>query len=259
MMADSNNAVLSPVGAVWHYIRHNFPSIELYQADESHPSLAGSYAGACCFYTTLFRKDPTFISFDSSLPAADAANIRNAVKVVVYDSLLNWHIGEYDPTANFTYSVSNPHEAAFTNLSENADAFNWNFGDGDTSTALNPVHIYTMSGPYMVTLVATHCGISDTTTQTITAATGIQSHEIEHVVQLVYPNPASQTLTIILTVLGNLDYRIVSPVGEKILLGTITTLDNQIDVSSLSSGIYFLELFHHAGLRDRIKFLKVYN
>lgn len=31
MMADDNNAILSPVGAVWKYIRQNHPLIELYQ------------------------------------------------------------------------------------------------------------------------------------------------------------------------------------------------------------------------------------
>ncbi|MDP1728419.1 MAG: hypothetical protein Q8M15_16665, partial [Bacteroidota bacterium] len=40
LMANYNRAELSPVGAVWNYLRSNFPSIELYQSDESHPSLA---------------------------------------------------------------------------------------------------------------------------------------------------------------------------------------------------------------------------
>lgn len=56
MMAEDNHAVVSPVGAVWNYIRANFPLIELYSPDESHPSVAGSYAAACCFYTSIFRK-----------------------------------------------------------------------------------------------------------------------------------------------------------------------------------------------------------
>lgn len=96
MMADTNNAEVSPVGAVWRYIRQNHPSIELYQSDESHPSLAGSYAAACAFYTTIFRKDPTLATFNSSLSAATADTIRMATKHVVYDSLANWNIGAYD-------------------------------------------------------------------------------------------------------------------------------------------------------------------
>ncbi|MEP7264571.1 MAG: T9SS type A sorting domain-containing protein [Bacteroidota bacterium] len=96
LVADSNNAVVSPAGGVWNYIRQQFPNIELYQADESHPSEAGTYAAACCFYTTIFRKNPALISFNSTLSTADAFSIKSAAKIIVYDNLLNWHIGEND-------------------------------------------------------------------------------------------------------------------------------------------------------------------
>lgn len=96
VFADSIKASLTPVGAVWRHIRRNHPSIELFAADGSHPSLAGSYAAACCFYTTLFRSDPTLITVTSGLPPADAVDIRQAVKRVVYDSLLKWNVGLYD-------------------------------------------------------------------------------------------------------------------------------------------------------------------
>lgn len=108
--ADSLNTLASPVGAVWRYIRRNFPAIELFQTDESHPSEAGTYAAACCFYTALFRKDPTLISFNAGLSAPDAANIRNAAGLILYDSLLNWHIGEYDSLINVACPVNGINE-----------------------------------------------------------------------------------------------------------------------------------------------------
>ena len=95
-LADSLDAVVSPVGEVWKYIRQHHPNIELYSPDNSHPSLAGTYAAACCFTTAIFREDPTQIVNNPGLPGAVVADIRNATKVVVYDSLLKWHIGEYD-------------------------------------------------------------------------------------------------------------------------------------------------------------------
>lgn len=96
IFADSIKASMTPVGAAWRYIRQNYPSIELFQSDESHPSLAGSYAAACCFYATLFRSDPTFITFHSGLSVTDATNIKSAVKHVVYDHLSDWNVGPYD-------------------------------------------------------------------------------------------------------------------------------------------------------------------
>jgi hypothetical protein len=95
-VADTNQAEVTPVGAVWRYLRVNHPNIELYAADESHPSLAGSYAAACSFYTTIFRKNPSNLSYDASLNASVALTIRQAVRAVVYDSLTNWSIGRFD-------------------------------------------------------------------------------------------------------------------------------------------------------------------
>ena len=52
------------------------------------------------------------------------------------------------PTANFTASVTNgtaPLSVQFTDLSENATEWNWDFGDGTTSTEQNPIHTYSCS------------------------------------------------------------------------------------------------------------------
>jgi hypothetical protein len=96
IFADSLKASMSPVGTVWANIRQQYPSIELFDPDESHPSLAGTYAAACSFYAAIFRSDPTQITFNAGLSNADAANIRLAAKQVVYNNLNGWNIGPYD-------------------------------------------------------------------------------------------------------------------------------------------------------------------
>lgn len=101
-MAQANQAVVSPVGAVWRYIRDNYPTIELYDADGSHPSPAGSYAAACTFYTAIFRKDPTLSTYNFTLSPDDASKIRNAAKQVVFNNMITWYIGFYD---KFTISA----------------------------------------------------------------------------------------------------------------------------------------------------------
>ncbi|HOW08547.1 MAG TPA: hypothetical protein PLX08_01975 [Bacteroidales bacterium] len=99
MMARNYHGVVSPVGAVWRYLRQNYPAIELYDADGSHPSQAGSYAGACCFYTAVFRKDPSLITYNYTLSSSTAAIIRNAVREVVYNHLPTWYL---EQTSDFT-------------------------------------------------------------------------------------------------------------------------------------------------------------
>ena len=90
MMAEDNQAIVSPVGYVWHYIRDQYPDIELYQSDESHPSLAGSYTAACTFYATMFQKNPMNIQTNETLPAEQAEFIRSVATELVYDSLDRW-------------------------------------------------------------------------------------------------------------------------------------------------------------------------
>ena len=64
-----------------------------------------------------------------------------------------------------------PYEAAFNNTSLAGQQFFWDFGDGGTSTASSPTHLYTDVGIYTVRLVAIDsatCNIIDSTRTTIT-------------------------------------------------------------------------------------------
>ena len=106
-MSDLYESEVTPVGSVWKHLRENYPTINLYQSDGSHPSLAGSYVAACSFYTSIFRKDPTFISNNYGLDASTASIIRNAVKSIVFDQMLAWYIGRYVPSSDFNYTIGN--------------------------------------------------------------------------------------------------------------------------------------------------------
>lgn len=195
IMAESNDALLSPVGAVWHRIRNLYPALELYQPDESHPSEAGSYAAAVTFYAVLFRKDPTLSNYDFTLSPTDADNIRQTVKSVVFDSLLKWHIGEYDPFADFSAFPVGGADWCWANSSTGADTWAWDFGDGSTDTTFSPTHTFT-PGTWLVRLIASRCGRSDTAYQTISIPTSMP--DVNMTQFLMYPNPPSGVLQILL-------------------------------------------------------------
>ncbi len=62
------------------------------------------------------------------------------------------------PVAGFIFSPANPtthEEVQFTSKSKNANLFEWDFGDGTTSSYENPKHIYTQAGTFPVKLVVT--------------------------------------------------------------------------------------------------------
>jgi len=72
------------------------------------------------------------------------------------------------PVAGFTWSETGTFTYSFVNTSVHASSYAWDFGDGQTSTAVNPTNGYANAGTYTVILTATNgCG-SDTATAVIT-------------------------------------------------------------------------------------------
>lgn len=96
--------------------------------------------------------------------------------------------------ASFTTPASGcvPYNAVFNNTSLGGISFLWYFGDGATSTNINPTHLYTIPGTYTVKLVATDlttCNRMDSTTFTITVSS-------IPVAGFIYsPNPAEENIT----------------------------------------------------------------
>ena len=63
-----------------------------------------------------------------------------------------------------TYNGCSPFYAYFTNNSTMATSYTWNFGDGGTSNAVNPVHVYSLPGTYTASLIASDASTTDTMT-----------------------------------------------------------------------------------------------
>lgn len=242
IMADQNEGLVSPVGAVWRYIRQNAPTIDLYTSDGSHPSPAGSYAAACTFYAILFRQSPEQITDDFSLSAAEALTIRQAARAVAFDSLTQWRVGDYDPVADFSVDDSF-NTFSFTNLSQSFDQFVWDFGDGSSSNLANPKHTYSQEGTFTVRLIVSQCGISDTLEQIVESQFNTTSVEPGLFALLrLSPHPFQA------------QFRILGLAAEQIQTVRLFTLSGQVMdcqfeaqtqtvlVSGISPGVYLLEI-----------------
>lgn len=236
-MADTNNAILSPVAQVWRYIRTNYPGIELYNPDESHPSVAGSYAAACAFYTVLFRKNPLQITFNAGLDSATAANIRLAAKLIAFDNLTDWHVGEYDPVADF-YSEQNGgfSNVYLINTSLGADEYYWYFNNTLVSTEEN--HGYTEGNDTLtITLVAKRCIWSDTISVTILP---VSLQELNSNPFNIYPNPFTDNITISSENINQpMQWQLVNAVGQVVQVGNTYSING---LQNLPLGLYLLRL-----------------
>ncbi len=93
------------------------------------------------------------------------------------------------PVAGFAFEPAGL-EVSFTNTSLNATSSLWNFGDGITSTVVNPVHSYALSGSYLVTLVASSpCG-EDSMQETVTVSGGVTPTPTPTPTPTVTPTPS---------------------------------------------------------------------
>ncbi|MFM6947002.1 MAG: DUF4886 domain-containing protein [Flavobacteriales bacterium] len=162
--ADSANAGVSPVGVAWKYVRDNYPAINLYQQDGSHPSMEGSYLAACVFYSSLFQKSCIGNNFNPGISQADADILQQVASTIVLDSLALWNLILPDQLlqASAAYSgVPGASLFAFTATSNFPATYTWYFPDMTIETGQNIGFEYNLSS-YQVMLIAT--GLCDTDT-----------------------------------------------------------------------------------------------
>ena len=129
----------------------------------------------------------------------------------------------------------------FTNLSTAASSYLWDFGDGNTSTDINPTHIYGNNGYYNIQLIAyNNCG-NDTIIDALDVFVNINENEINNI--NIYPNPANTFVIVESNKFKVKSYSIVDITGKMVKQSAIKQTNNlTIDISDLDNGIYFLNI-----------------
>jgi len=164
-MTFNHNANCSPVGICWKESIAQDSTLNLFSADNSHPSIYGSYLAACSFYSTIFKKPSLGSDYiPNGIDTSTAIFLQTIASNTVLDSLSVWNIFN----ADFNSMIIGD-SVIFDNISSNYENFYWDFGDGNYSTDYSPVHTYLSEGSYNVTLVSsTNNGcVVDTVTSTI--------------------------------------------------------------------------------------------
>lgn len=135
-------------------------------------------------------------------------------------------------------------EITFTAQTIHADQFSWNFGDGNTSEDMNPVHFYNAEGTYVVMLSASNddCEASAQTSIQVTAGTvSIQDEMTENGIQLW---TAANTIHIILPSAGfdQSVFTLYDMQGKRILNRNLQGTVQSFDLSGIASGRYIAEI-----------------
>lgn len=246
-MAETNDAALCPVGRVWRYLRTYHPDIELYQSDESHPSIAGTYAAACSFYVMFFHRNPENITFTATLDDATAQTIRTAVRRIVFDSLSRWQ--RTRPHASFTVSITGS-TVYFTSSSTNTDSLTYYFGDGTSmtidSTYVIVSHTYADNNTHRAFLVAYRRCMTDTAWYILNRI----DQPTVAIPLTVYPNPTTSRLTVEAPVPHSLELQSLN--GYVLKEYRPDQNPYTLDLDGLPAGAYLLQATTPQGTATRI-------
>lgn len=155
---------------------------DLFCDTPADPNLSGEVNSSCVYTGTemdgngdFYTPDPTNIMSYSRKSCRDNFSAEQISMIYLIAFTERDYLIERLET-DFSVSV-NGYDAAFSDLSEGTTMVSWDYGDGNTSTNINPVYAYADSGVYQVcintrnTCVAeTYCKLIDITCNTLDAS-----------------------------------------------------------------------------------------
>ena len=139
--------------------------------------------------------------------------------------------------------------AAMTNTSTGAiDTYYWDFGDGTSSTDMNPTHLYADTGVFVVTLTVTGpCGTDVMTQNMYSNTVGLDEMLLDNDLD-VYPNPNNGEFKVSFNMEQETEVfaELTDPQGKVVwrkdfgmVLGERTEV---VQLSSQAAGVYFLKI-----------------
>lgn len=243
--ADSCKGVMAPVGEAWRASITASPSLELYDPDQSHPVVTGSYLAACVFYETLFQRSVLSSTYNPGLPASTQQFLKQTAHGLMdTDSLSTWNIGRYLPWAAFTFSNSGANYQ-FTGLT-GGQGHNWFFGDGATTQSATTQHLYAAAGTYTLSHVTTVGCKRDSVSQLLLVSlpTGIASSGQQPGLSL-YPNPCVDYVYVQGQLPEGATFSVCDISGR--LLRQEALRQNKIRLDGLDGGVYMVFIESNLG------------
>jgi len=147
--------------------------------------------------------------------------------------------------SSHTVDIALGSNVTFTNTSLGASTYEWNFGDASaTDVSLNPVHAYSMTGTYSVTLISSHGACSDSAHGTIAVTnsnpTGISENQSASGIHVAYDH-GQVFLVFALNQETQVNISVFNMLGEEIFAQHDLQVKQQrvkLDFPAISGGIY---------------------
>lgn len=239
VLNDSMHEIISPIGEAWIKAISQMPATNLWDADQTHPSLAGSYLTAAVIYASVFNTAVASNSFQSTLSGSIALPLKQFADSVVFNS---FNHARYNLVANqypvITYVGGN------LTVPGNYTAVNW-YLNGSYITTAQSIPAALLGVYTALVKDATGCKIK--TCAFTLAPTGLREEENNPEI-FVYPNPVKENLQVSLNTPGQtpsaqqVSYEIYNAWGETLLNGELMNATSEIHLQNLVPGLYVIKL-----------------
>lgn len=146
---------------------------------------------------------------------------------------------EVTPVAGFNAN-NNFLNVDFLNTSNNANSYEWDFGDGNSSTDFNPSHTYASNGTYTVCLTAYSDCNESTVCQDVTVSEDDASltENQNNIGITVYPNPAKDLINFEIESADASEIMIYDPTGKVISTNTVEGKNTIVNLHKFNTGLY---------------------
>ena len=85
LAGNESDALVIPAGLAFAKAIAKRPSLELYQPDKRHPTLAGTYLAACTTYAAVYGKSPVGNAYNAGLDPATARFLQDVAEATVHE------------------------------------------------------------------------------------------------------------------------------------------------------------------------------
>lgn len=161
-----------------------------------------------------------------------------------------------NPVVDFSVTALSNFQFQFNSASQAGVSHLWSFGDGNGSQQINPVHTYSQAGTYSAELwVTDSAGCSSLLSQIVQTQTVGLATEYNKT-NIVFPNPAENTITLFCSDCAGGVATLFSSVGKNIFQKNITSSSDVFDISGLAPGVYILHTEHPESPTQFIKIIK---
>ena len=152
------------------------------------------------------------------------------------------------PQSDFNFVIDSG-IVTFTNISTDAESFNWDFDDGETSSDEDPIHIYSQTGDYTVSLTTTNSCGSNTISYTFSITiTDIDIIDRNTSFLDIFPNPNNGNFMVQFesSDIGQITIELYGLLGQKIYSELVNNFNglykHELNLSNNSAGIYYLKV-----------------